>query len=52
MWCGRQSGQVYLSDREVRVERPRLRGKGDGETGDVEAPAYAAMKPPPRTARV
>jgi transposase-like protein len=44
VWYGRQRGQVYLSDRKVRVERPRLRRKGEG--GEVEVPAYAAMKRP------
>ena len=28
---GRQTGRVYLSDRAVRVERPRLRRAGEGE---------------------
>ena len=45
-WYGRQPGQVYLSDRKVRVERPRLRRKGEGAGGEVEVPAYAAMKRP------
>ena len=45
-WYGRQGGEVYLSDRKVRVERPRLRRKGDGEGGEVEVPAYAVMKRP------
>ena len=46
VWYGRQNGQVYLSDRKVRVERPRLRRKGEGEAAEVEVPAYAAMKRP------
>ena len=45
-WYGRQSGQVYLSDRKVRIERPRLRRKGSGEGAEVEVPAYAAMGRP------
>src|SRR5680860_98314 len=45
-WYGRQNGQVYLSDRKVRVERPRLRVKGQGEGGELEVPAYAAMQRP------
>ena len=28
VWYGRQGGVVYLSDRKVRVERPRLRRRG------------------------
>ena len=35
-----------LSDRKVRVERPRLRRRGAGEGGEVEVPAYAAMRRP------
>ena len=34
VWYGRQGGVVYLSDRKVRVERPRLRRRGAGEGGD------------------
>jgi len=45
VWYGRQSGQVYLSDRKVRVERPRLR-RGQGAGGEVEVPAYEAMNRP------
>ena len=44
-WYGRQGGQVYLSDRKVRVERPRLRAR-DGLGGEIEIPAYAAMHRP------
>ena len=44
--CRRQSGQVYLSDRKVRVERPRLRRRGQGTGGEVEVPAYEAMNRP------
>ncbi len=44
VWYGRQAGQVYLSERKVRVERPRLRQRGRGEGGEVEVPAYAAMQ--------
>ncbi len=46
VWYGRQGGQVYLSDRKVRVERPRLRHGGRGQDGEVEVPAYAAMRRP------
>ena len=46
VWYGRQSGQVYLSDRKVRVERPRLRRRGQGTGGEVAVPAYEAMKRP------
>lgn len=40
---GRQRGAVKLSDRTLRVERPRLRG-GDGE---VEIPAYTHLRQHP-----
>jgi hypothetical protein len=46
VWYGRQEGQVYLSDRKVRMERRRLRRKGDAEASEVEVPAYTAMKRP------
>ena len=48
VWYGRrvEDGVVYLSDRKVRVERPRLRRRGAGEGGEVEVPAYAAMRRP------
>ena len=46
VWYGRQSGQVYLSDRKMRVERPRLRRRGQGTGGEVEVPAYEAMNRP------
>jgi transposase-like protein len=46
VWYGRQGGQVYLSDRKVRVDRPRLRRRGGGEGGEVEVPAYVAMRRP------
>ena len=39
-WHGRQWGSVALSDRKLRVERPRLRG----QAGEVTIPAYAALQ--------
>lgn len=39
-WHGHQQGSVALSDRKLRVERPRLRGSA----GEVPIPAYAAMQ--------
>jgi putative transposase len=39
-WHGRQRGSVALSDRKLRVERPRLRG----HEGEVTIPAYAALQ--------
>jgi transposase-like protein len=46
VWYGRQNGLVYLSDRKVRVERPRLRRRGQATGGEVEVPAYEAMSRP------
>jgi len=40
-WHGRQSGVVPLSDRKLRVSKPRLRHK---EQGEVEVPAYQALQ--------
>ena len=42
-WHGRQSGVVSLSDRKVRVEKPRLRRKGKGSGKEIDIPAYEAM---------
>jgi len=35
---------VSLSNREVRVQRPRLRKKGKGKGAEVEIPAYDALR--------
>jgi putative transposase len=45
-WHGTQSGRVALSDRELRVEKPRLRKrqKPAGEVAEVEIPAYEALR--------
>ena len=40
-WHGSQAGRVMLADRQLRVKRPRLRHKQDGE---AEVPAYAALQ--------
>lgn len=40
---GHQRGTVALSERRVRVRRPRLR-RGRGKGGEVEIPAYEAMQ--------
>jgi len=42
-WHGFQAGRVTLSDRQVKVKKPRLRRKGQGEGGEVEIPAYRAL---------
>lgn len=43
-WYGSQPGVVSLSNRKLRVRRPRLREKGRGEGGEVGVPAYQAMR--------
>lgn len=40
-WHGTQSGRVMLADRQLKVTRPRLRHKRDGE---VTVPAYSALQ--------
>jgi putative transposase len=40
-WHGSQSGRVMLADRQVKVKRPRLRHKREGE---VSVPAYEALQ--------
>jgi len=43
---GRQGGRVALAERQVKVTKPRLRRKptADDPGGEVEVPAYAAMR--------
>lgn len=43
-WHGREEGTVCLKERKLRVKRPRLRRKGQGEDGEVPVPAYEAMR--------
>jgi transposase-like protein len=45
VFYGRQAGQVFLSDRKLEVQRPRLRRRGPSSQ-EVEVPAYAAMQNP------
>ena len=40
---GRQRGRVYLADRAVRVEKPRLHNPGEGQ---VAIPAHEALRRP------
>ena len=42
-WHGRQHGVVCLSERKLRVEKPRLRKKGKGTGKEVAIPAYEAL---------
>lgn len=43
-WYGRQAGRVYLGDRKLAVERPRLRRRGRGRGKEVMVPVYAALQ--------
>ncbi len=42
-WHGRQQGVVSLSERKLRIEKPRLRRKGRGAGKEVTIPAYEAL---------
>jgi len=42
-WHGRQHGVVSLSERKLRVDKPRLRKKGKGPGKEVSIPAYEAL---------
>jgi hypothetical protein len=42
-WHGSQAGVVSLSERKLRVCKPRLRKKGKGNGLEVPVPAYDAM---------
>jgi putative transposase len=48
---GHQKGVVCLSERKVRVRRPRLRTKGPGQGAEVPIPAYEAMATSSRLGR-
>jgi len=41
---GSQQGEVPLSDRKLKVSKPRLRRRGVGRGGEVEIPAYERLK--------
>ena len=43
-WHGREEGTVCLRERKLRVQRPRLRKKGQRRNGEVPVPAYEAMR--------
>lgn len=43
-WHGQQPGLVPLSDRKLRVSKPRLRRKGKGKDREVEIPVYEALQ--------
>jgi len=41
LWHGSQAGRVMLADRQLKVQRPRLRHRQEGE---VKLPAYEALQ--------
>lgn len=41
LWHGSQSGRVMLADRQLKVKRPRLRHRDQGE---MKVPAYEALQ--------
>jgi len=45
-WHGTQPGRVALAERQVRVDKPRLRKRqpAAGEQAEVEIPAYEALR--------
>lgn len=52
VYHGTQKGRVALKERQLRVDKPRLRNKNaqEGKTGEVEIPAYTAMQKDDRLA--
>ena len=42
-WHGRQSTTIPLSNRKLRVDKPRLRRKGSGPNQEPAIPAYEAI---------
>ena len=44
-WHGQEEGAVCLRERKLRVERLRLRKKGQGKAGEVPVAAYEWLRP-------
>jgi putative transposase len=44
VWHGTQPGRVRLKERQLQVNKPRLRKKGRGANKEVPIPAYEAMQ--------
>ena len=44
VWHGTQPGRVSLKERQLRVNKPRLRHKGRGVNKEIPVPAYQAMQ--------
>ncbi len=43
-WHGTQRGRVHLKERQLRVNKPRLRRKGRGAGKEVPVPVYEALQ--------
>ena len=43
-WHGTQRGRVYLKERQLQVNKPRLRRKGRGAGKEVPVPVYEALQ--------
>jgi len=44
VWHGRQPGRVFLKERQLKVNKPRLRKRGRGAKKEIPVPAYEAMQ--------
>jgi putative transposase len=42
-WYGKQEARIPLSDRKLRISKPRLRRKGRGDDLEIDIPAYQAI---------
>jgi putative transposase len=49
VWHGTQAGRVFLKERQLKVNKPRLRRKGRGANKEIPVPAYEAMQQEPAT---
>ena len=47
VWHGTQPGRVFLKERQLPVNKPRLRKRGRGAHKEVPIPAYAALQRSP-----
>lgn len=43
-WHGTQPGRVWMKERQLRVDKPRLRRKGRGAGKEVPVPVYEALQ--------
>jgi len=43
-WHGTQPGRIWMKERQLRVNKPRLRRKGRGAGKEVPVPVYEAMQ--------